>query len=309
MPGMELGSLDLPLRFKLVNAAPVALLVLITGGLVLAGAPNQSPSVKTLLANAHTYGWTGAAVSVAVIVIVALVVEPLEVASIRALEGYWEPTGLLRGLAAAGVWLQRRRRSRLEFLGSQPHTPPDLATWAATALMEQFPREERLLPTSLGNRLRAFEDRAGLGYGLDAVTWWPRLHLTLPESVLATVNGYRNQLDVAARFTFAFTLAGPAATGLLIRHPPWLLLPAALLLLAFFAYRAALGAAVNYGLSFTAAIDVYRLRLLQQMRVEMPRDTNAERKINDERGLLWGGDATANVTYSTTDSDHTITLH
>jgi hypothetical protein len=58
-----------------------------------------------------------------------------------------------------------------------------------------LPKPKRLLPTRLGNALRAAEDRAGQRYGLLTVTILPRLYPYLSERVRRPCN----QLDVAVR--------------------------------------------------------------------------------------------------------------
>jgi hypothetical protein len=164
------------------------------------------------------------------------------------------------------------------------------------------------LPMSLGNRLKAFEERAGAAYGIRAIDLWPRLHYALPEVVLSYVNLHRNQLDTACRLCLSLAVAAVGSFGLLIRFTLWWWLPLALLIGAVVAYRAALAAAENYGVAVRAAIDVYRLRLYQEMRLHMPPDTTAERTINDNLRRLWMGDATASVQYAPTDSDMTIVI-
>ena len=307
MPGEDLATIDVPFRFKVVNAVPVSVVAVTVGGLVLAGAPADEPKLSVLLDTARGYGWAGAVLALAVIVVVALLAEPLEIASIRFLEGYWSFAGPLRPIATAANWLQRRRHSRLLFFSAQNQNRP-LAQQAAQALRRFPPRPNRILPTSLGNRLRGFEDRAGTAYGIKAVAWWPRLHHALPESVLNSVNQYRNQLDVAVRLGIAFAVCAVATFGLLVRQPSWWWMPAVFVALAWFAYRGALGAADTYGVAVTAAIDVYHLRLLQEMRIEIPQDTNAERAVNRQLDRLWRGIGQANVRYSTTDSDHKIEI-
>ncbi|GIM96849.1 hypothetical protein [Paractinoplanes toevensis] len=305
MPGESLAAIDFPLRFKVVNAVPVAAVTLLVGTIILAGAPGHAPRWDSLLTHSRDFGWTGAAAALAVTVAVALLAEPLELATIRLLEGYWPTTGPLRKASAVGAWLQRRQHARLTFLeGSSDLAVSDEA---AEAKAVRFPPDpDRLLPTALGNRLRAFEDKAGAGYELDAITWWPRLYHALSDQTRATVDQYRNQLDVAARLTIAFAGGAVALAVLLAPYPLWWFVPALTGAFSWFAYRSALGAAEIYGIAVIAAIDVYRLHLLQEMRVEVPRDTVAERKLNAQLFKLWSGVTTANVRYQTTDSDHNI---
>jgi hypothetical protein len=305
MPGENLAAIDFPLRFKVVNAVPVAVVTLLVGTIILAGAPGHAPRWDSLLTHARGFGWTGAAAALAVTVVIALLAEPLELATIRLLEGYWPATGPLRQAGAVGIWLQRRRHARLTFL--EGSADPVMSDEAAEAKAVRFPPDlDRVLPTALGNRLRAFEDKAGAGYELDAITWWPRLYHTLSDQTRATVDQYRNQLDVAARLTIAFAVGAVALAVLLAPYPLWWLLPALTGALSWLAYRSALGAAETYGIAVTAAIDVYRLHMLQEMRVQLPRDTVAERKLNGQLFKLWSGVTKTNVQYQTTDSDHNI---
>jgi hypothetical protein len=302
MPGENLAAIDFPLRFKLVNAVPVAVVTLLVGTIILAGPPGHTPRWGSLLTHARGFGWTGAA---AVTVVVALLAEPLELATIRLLEGYWPATGPLRHARAVGTWLQRRQHARLTFF--EGSADPAMSDEAAEAKAVRFPPDpDRVLPSALGNRLRAFEDKAGAGYELDAITWWPRLYHTLSDQTRATVDQYRNQLDVGARLTIAFAVGAVVLAVLLAPYPIWWFLPALTGALSWFAYCSALGAAETYGIAVTAAIDVYRLHLLQEMRVELPQDTVAERKLNGQLFKLWSGVTTANVRYQTTDSNHNI---
>jgi hypothetical protein len=308
MPGDDLASVDFPFRFKVVNVVPVAAVLLMVGAVVLAGAPGEPPQRQVLLGNAREFGWAGAAGALAAIVVIALLAEPLELASIRFLEGYWPTSGPLGRIHAAGLRSQQRRFTRLTFLADRS-TDLELRHLAAVQRDEQFPPEiGRLLPTALGNRLRAFEDRAGQAYGVEAVPWWPRLHHVLPDQVRGTVDRHRDQLDVASRLTIAWAVGAVALAGLLAPHWTWWWLPALSAALSWFAYRSALGAAGVYGTAVTAAIDVYRLHLLQEMRIRPPADTDAERVVNEKLLLLWLGDDEVNVQYQTTDSDHNLRI-
>lgn len=65
----------------------------------------------------------------------------------------------------------------------------------------QFPSQpNRLMPTKLGNILRAAESRPYDKYGLDAVICWSRLWLLLPDGVKKELQEARSNLNTAARF-------------------------------------------------------------------------------------------------------------
>lgn len=289
----QLGSLgftdaDLTPRLKFVNILPSVVFLMTVGALWLSGAPAHPPTLAVLKQNANDINWLGALMLTVAALVIGLLLQPLELASIRFLEGYWRTPGPLRRLGERGRWVQQRRKDRLVWLNEQlgqstyaelvEHVPRELAS---------FPNEQRVLPTALGNRLRAAEERAGKAYSLDATLTWPRLYFVLPQDVLRFVSQSRNELDTAVRLCLSFALTSLVGAALLLRHPVWLALPLGFALLSGLAYRAAVHAAQAYGVTFTSVIDVYRLRLLKEMSVRMPTDSDDEIGINDKLRLLW----------------------
>ncbi|MFF2363919.1 hypothetical protein ACFVU0_14585 [Streptomyces sp. NPDC058122] len=289
----HLGSLgftdaDLTPRLKFVNILPTVVFLMVTGALWLSGAPAHAPTLTVLIENAKHASWPAALGLTSAALVTGLLLQPLELASIRFLEGYWRTSGPLRGLGERGRWIQQRRKDRLVWLNEQlgrsahkelvEHVPRELAA---------FPDKQQVLPTALGNRLRAAEEKAGAVYSLDATLTWPRLYFVLPPDVLRFVSQSRNELDTAVRLCLSFALTSLASAVLLLRHPVWLALPACLALLCALAYRTAVHAAQAYGVTFTSVIDVYRLRLLKEMSVRMPADSDEELGINDNLRLLW----------------------
>ncbi|WP_405968982.1 hypothetical protein OG496_55165 [Streptomyces sp. NBC_00988] len=289
----QLGSLgftdaDLTPRLKFVNILPSVVFLMTVGALWLGGAPAQPPAFTVLKENVEDINWPGALVLTASALVIGLLLQPLELASIRFLEGYWKASGPLQQLGERGRWIQQRRKDRLVWLEEE------LSQSAYEELVEHVPRElasfpdgQQVLPTALGNRLRAAEERAGKAYSLDATLTWPRLYFVLPPDVLRFVSQSRNELDTAVRLCLSFALTSLVSAALLLRHPVWLALPLGFALLSGLAYRAAVHAAQAYGVTFTSVIDVYRLRLLKEMSVKMPADSDDEIAINDKLRLLW----------------------
>lgn len=73
--------------------------------------------------------------------------------------------------------------------------------------LRQFPiLREEVMPTRIGNTIRAGETRPWHWYGLDTVIVWPQLWLVLPQRVCGDVTTARRQL---ARFS---TLTGSTST-------------------------------------------------------------------------------------------------
>jgi hypothetical protein len=63
--------------------------------------------------------------------------------------------------------------------------------------LRRLPTTPRLLPTRVGNTLRAAETRPIDKYGLDAVAVWPHLWLLLPQATREEISAVRTSLDAA----------------------------------------------------------------------------------------------------------------
>jgi hypothetical protein len=164
--------------------------------------------------------------------------------------------------------------------------------------MRRYPDEPGdLLPTALGNCLRAFERRAGSAYGISAIRAWPRLYLVLPDPTKIYVDELRNQLDAAVRMAALTALGSLITAVLLVPHPVWLLLPAGLAALSLISYRASIAAAEVYGTAVTAAFDVHHLLLLEHFGMERPDNTDKERVDHRMLMKLFREDSSINVTY------------
>ncbi len=114
-----------------------------------------------------------------------------------------------------------------------------------------------LMPTELGNILRAAETRPKDKYGLDVIVCWPRLWLVLPESAINELAAARADLDTAIRIGLwgGFFLVWSIWV--------WWAVPVAVLVI-FLAYRSALGAAGPYGNLIESAFDMYRMTLYEK---------------------------------------------
>ncbi|MEV1005619.1 hypothetical protein [Nonomuraea sp. NPDC050202] len=122
-----------------------------------------------------------------------------------------------------------------------------------------------MLPTALGNILRAGELRPLRRYGLDVLIAWPRLWLVLPETARQEISGARTRLDVVGR-TMVWALAAGVWSVFV-----WWAVPVAVLL-AISAYRGGvLPAARVYSDLVEAAFDLYRWELYKALRLPMPK--------------------------------------
>jgi hypothetical protein len=280
---------DIGARFALVGLLPGVVLALFVLALLWSGAPGEAPDLDRILDEARELdAWAGGLLFLSLLV-AAIVMQPLQLGLVRWLEGYWP-----RPLAARGRERYERRVTALEATTAprrKPLTPEELATMSdAASELRLLPPREHLMPTRLGNALRAAEVRAGEPYGLDAVVAWPRLYPLLPDPVRAVVDGQRDALDVNARFCSIFAAAAVISAALLVTHGWWLLVPVGCLVLAWLAYRAAVASAVAYGESIRTAVDLHRFTLLEALHLPLPATPEEERELNRKlsRFLLQG---------------------
>lgn len=151
------------------------------------------------------------------------------------------------------------------------------------------PNENRLMPTRLGNALRAAEDYPRTVYGMDSLFWWPRLWPLLPDVVRNEVN--ESMVPIVTLLNLASLTAVVAILGSLyfiFENLSWqaLFLSFGGLLLALISYRAAVSQAINYGENIRMAIDLYRFNLLKALHQPLPKTLDEEIKLWD-RLLLW----------------------
>jgi hypothetical protein len=217
---------------------------------------------------------------------------------LRMAEGYW-PDWLL--WLARQTWV-RGQRSRFQRkldswkeLGSRFDALTEKEQVAYVDLdleMVGSPSPDRLLPTRLGNILRASEDRPSEKYGLDGVACWPRLWLLLPAGVKDDVANARNRLDSAALVMFWSLL--------FVVWSLWIWWAALLgLLAAIFSYRAMLAAAADYAALFEACFDTHRLALYAALHWPLPRNPQEELVSGEAlTRYLWRGSKKPTPTFT-----------
>jgi len=271
-------------RFTLVGLLPSGLLCLFVLALIWSGAPERSPDLARVVQRATNLSPMEIAALAVSVLLLALVLQPLQLSLVRILEGYWGDSWLADKMSVAFIHLQCRRRRKLvaatqALIQADRDQKRRMAT-AAWLLHRNYPPEDKLLPTRLGNVLRSAEDRASRRYGLDSVVVWPRLYPLISEKLATILSDQRNALDLSARGCVMFLLAAVAGTVLLFRHGAWLTVPGSALVLAWLSYRSAIGAAVAYGESIETAFDLYRFNLLKTLHFPFPTDHETERAAN-----------------------------
>jgi hypothetical protein len=275
-------------RLYLLHLLPTAVLLATIVGLIWSGAPGRPLDLGKALETARSLDIRDALLLLVAAIVLSLIIQPLQFALIRALEGYWGATPAGRLLAHLGVRWQKWRYDRLIDARGNTHQSGTLRAalaeqreQAATERLDQYPHRDRLLPTRLGNILRAAEDRAGNRYGLGAVTIWPRLYPLVSGRHAGILLEHRHELDVATRFCVTLLIDAVVVTGLLIPYGRWSLLGLLPLALAWLSYEAALAAAGAYGVTVEATFDLYRFELLKALHLPLPPDGNSERRLNE----------------------------
>ncbi len=288
-------------RFVLVMYLPSAIAVISVLLLVWSGAPGPHLDLAAAWTRLVNLG-PAQLVSLAVLIlIVALLLHPLQLAMVRWLEGHWPPPARpVADLLRLGQSARLRRLSRLESVESLPEDPTDeqvrLAGLAGERRRRHFP-SGRPHPTALGNVLAAAEERAGEAYGWDAVVAWPRLYPLLPEQTKSIVDDRRNSLDLSATMSVTTALTAVAAIGLLAQSGWALALAAVPMLISRLSYRGAVHAALAYGDAIHMAFDLHRFEIFTAMRLPLPASRHEERLAAGALCDFWRQGSPAELTY------------
>lgn len=274
-------------RFLFVTVLPTLLLVAVVGFLLAAGAPGQAPSYTAAMELFHSLTARDLVGLSVLVALLSVALHPLQTPLIQLLEGYWLRLPMGEQLFAHGVqrhkqvWSKNRQLMASYSRGQQsvPYRAASAARFAADWMPED---PQHLLPTTLGNTLRAGEERAGSRYGMQINVVVPRLMPLLDEQHRDRLADGRNQLDAAARLC-AVCLVGVAASLLLLLPTvSWLGVPLLLFLLAWGAYQSAVAAARTYCNNLAAAVDLHHLSLWKALALPLPENLNEEK----ERAML-----------------------
>ena len=264
----------------------------------------------------------GVAAAAAVIVL-AIIAGTQVVAMTRLLEGYWRWPWADQTLGRLGRWHEERRRDKLarnvqaalEDQVTQAARAAQAAQAAQSGQAGQAGEAEKasraaavakaradlgyqysylafppppalVMPTRLGNALRAAEAYPGdtERWGLDAVFWWPRLYLILPDGARSQVDDARAGLDQLVVLTMLSATFGVLALALScagLNLVVGLSCAAGAFLLSRGSYRAAVTSATVFGELVRSCYDLYRGDLLTRLGWPMPPTLKRERQ-------LWG---------------------
>lgn len=211
----------------------------------------------------------------------AILLESFSGPLLRFYEGYWPRWPWLARRRADDLdeKLERRRLIRTRIITDQA-TPADRAELdRLNAELVHRPQEPaRSMPTQLGDILRAAEDYARQRYGLDPVTFWPRLYPHLSDPLRGAFDTAQDQLDLGLRLATLMVLYGIIWSIIVIALAQWKVLwwtlPA--LLLAWLLWRSAHSPAISYAELLRSAFDVHRLEVYESMHWPPPTSPRTE---------------------------------
>jgi hypothetical protein len=272
--------------------------------LLAAGAPG-TPGGTEFVNHLKAFKGPQVALLFLAVIVVSVILQPFQIAIVQLLEGYWAGNpidqhgrpSLAHKVAEIGIELQRRRYQFVrmlredEDLDEQAEQRADAEqlleeqrTWADSESRNYPELDSRLMPTRLGNILRAVEDRAGGRYGLDTNVVYPRLFSLLSDRLATGIANSNDQLDMAAHLCVALTVGTAVSIGLLLpngwHNVLWLLVPAVTALLAWLSYYAAMRAAQLQGRLLETAFDLHRFDLLTALHFRLPNDPWSEYQFN-----------------------------
>ena len=146
------------------------------------------------------------------------------------------------------------------------------------------PKLDRVLPSRLGNIIKAAEEYPYERYGIDAVFFWPRLIAVVPDAARGDLSDARASMALLLNVS---TLAFLLGVGSFAALAAAMLNPAAAfwacgaggLVLAALAYRSALAPGRIYAELVRAAFDLYRVDLLKQLNFGLPDNLDEERAL------------------------------
>jgi hypothetical protein len=180
-------------------------------------------------------------------------------------------------------------------------------TEAALKVNKYFPSQaHEIMPTKLGNAIRAFQSYPFKTYGLDGPPNWSRVEALVTENekealaeTLTTFAFWLNLILLTVAATIYIWVADVLGRPHSTRSTEILTLVsfAAGTLVAWGAYCAAVGAAINWGASVRAAYDLHRLELYERLGLKRPRTEEEEEEIAKaaNRAASFGEKLTAGV--------------
>lgn len=248
--------------------------------------------------NASAFGVIGIAA-----LLLGLLLQGVRVPLVRLFSGYfvmslWRTSRRkpLRASAAAMRWLLRRKALReyrhlVKLAGAKgPRQKSESDDTYRTRRLAEFWLEQRfpdseakVLPTKFGNRIRAWEDYARTRWSLETVAIRPHIESLLQQQETDLRTDAETDLAFALNASLlASVIALVLGIDRAIEQPPslWFIASCLTPLLAALAlYEIAIVAAVSWGNTVRAAIDLHRLDLYDKLGVQHPTTIADDRAV------------------------------
>lgn len=217
--------------------------------------------------------------SLLIITASAFVIQKFDLPVLRFLEGYWPQWmhPLRHQLVKHQYRWLKQTENRWQALKTK-HDQQGLTNkesyelaWLEWKLSQVPSQVDQLMPTKLGNLLKAAESYALNRYGLDSVICWPQLWLVLPDSTKKELQEARAELNTAVRVWFWSLLF------LVWTIWAWWVVSVSVLS-SLFAYYWMLEATATYTDLLKASFDVHRPTLYKSLRWPLPKSPAQEHR-------------------------------
>lgn len=229
----------------------------------------------------------------------ALAAEQLTLPLLRVLEGYYWPPHLARRRRSHHADRRTRLRRRWTELVKEANLddlPPETAIELSDIeqSLRRVPASPQLvMPTRLGNILRASEERPGVRYGLDVAVCWPMLWLLLDKDTRREVTSARNAVNGSV------TLLLWAVLSMVWIPLAWWVAPIAVVVSLAVYYVPILSSAQVYGDLMASVFDLHRTDLYDALRWPLPAAPASEPEAGRAlTAYLWRGIAPAGTKFS-----------
>lgn len=202
---------------------------------------------------------------------------------VRLFQGYWNDFPILNQFQSTRISFHDKKRKYLEGLvESASEVEPKRAKEILQLLLAYYPQSsEYIMPTQIGNILRAAEVYANDRYGIEPSVIWTRLRLLIPAETLSTLEAQKISLHTSlllAIFSVIFVLIwGPF---IVLFSNNWLLFLGCVSgwLWAWVFYKNAIQSALLYSEQIKATFDLYRQKLLESLKRPIPVTIEEERE-------------------------------
>lgn len=242
------------------------------------------------------------------IIVLSVIMIPLQLVIIRLFEGYWPK--IFYPFTVIGLKIQKHKyekipkekRKKLNEIDKEENEKIKITKHELVQMEKEkykkkrdkidfqyhlksilyYPEPKRLLPTGLGNILRAAEDLVSTKYGLDAIITWTRLYILLPDNIKEILNDQRMKLDLSTRLSFIFLISTIISSIFFVKISLLSLIPFVTFILFIICYKGSKQVAFGYGQLIHTAFDLYRFDLLKQLKIPLPKNIEEEKKKGQE---------------------------